>query len=130
MFQHLQHHDWPLVSQPFLTLTHPHSSSSNHSVLCLRGCGAFGGDFHLKFLQQVMAASLAGVPKLSYSTFKDNTMASEFGELLKGLQTVNPTVDQLHHILLSVWDSTATGGYQISKAPNWRLVLSYLLELK
>jgi poly(ADP-ribose) glycohydrolase len=34
------------------------------------GCGAFGGDKTLKFLQQLCAASVAGV-SLDYSTFQD-----------------------------------------------------------
>ena len=33
------------------------------------GCGAFGGDFELKFLQQWLASSYAGVEKLYYYTF-------------------------------------------------------------
>ena len=33
------------------------------------GCGAFGGDFELKFLQQWIVASYAGVEKLYYYTF-------------------------------------------------------------
>ena len=39
------------------------------------GCGAFGGDFELKFLQQWIAASFAGVEKLYYYTFERKEMA-------------------------------------------------------
>ena len=39
------------------------------------GCGAFGGDFELKFLQQWIAASYAGVKKLYYYTFDKKEMA-------------------------------------------------------
>ena len=38
------------------------------------GCGAFGGDFELKFIQQWLAATFAGVEKLYYYTFKRNEM--------------------------------------------------------
>ena len=38
------------------------------------GCGAFGGDFELKFLQQWLAATFAGVEKLYYYTFKRKEM--------------------------------------------------------
>ena len=33
------------------------------------GCGAFGGDYELKFIQQWLAATYAGVEKLYYYTF-------------------------------------------------------------
>ena len=39
------------------------------------GCGAFGGDFELKFLQQWLAASYAGVEKLYYCTFGRTEMS-------------------------------------------------------
>ena len=39
------------------------------------GCGAFGGDFELKFLQQWLAASYAGVEKLYYYTFRRTEMS-------------------------------------------------------
>ena len=39
------------------------------------GCGAFGGDFELKFLQQWLAASYAGVEKLYYYTFGRTEMS-------------------------------------------------------
>ena len=38
------------------------------------GCGAFGGDFELKFLQQWIVASYAGVEKLYYYTFDKKKM--------------------------------------------------------
>ena len=40
------------------------------------GCGAFGGDFELKFIQQWLAATYAGVEKLYYYTFKSEEMKS------------------------------------------------------
>ena len=38
------------------------------------GCGAFGGDYELKFIQQWLAATYAGVEKLYYYTFGRNEM--------------------------------------------------------
>ena len=38
------------------------------------GCGAFGGDHELKFLQQWIAASFAGIERLDYYTFGENEM--------------------------------------------------------
>ena len=38
------------------------------------GCGVFGGSHELKFLQQWIAASFAGVERLDYYTFKDKNM--------------------------------------------------------
>ena len=38
------------------------------------GCGAFGGNHELKFIQQWIAASFAGVKRLDYYTFKNKKM--------------------------------------------------------
>ena len=38
------------------------------------GCGVFGGSYELKFLQQWIAASFAGVERLDYYTFRDKNM--------------------------------------------------------
>ena len=38
------------------------------------GCGAFGGNHELKFIQQWIAASFAGIERLNYYTFSDNKM--------------------------------------------------------
>ena len=38
------------------------------------GCGAFGGNHELKFIQQWIAASFAGVKRLDYYTFDDSRM--------------------------------------------------------
>ena len=38
------------------------------------GCGVFGGNHELKFLQQWIAASFAGVKKLFYFTFNNEKM--------------------------------------------------------
>ena len=40
------------------------------------GCGAFGGNHELKFLEQWIAASLSGVKRLDYYTFGSEKMAN------------------------------------------------------
>ena len=49
------------------------------------GCGAFGGNHELKFIQQWVAASFAGVKRLDYYTFKRKEMkgAVKFYEAIK-----------------------------------------------
>ena len=49
------------------------------------GCGAFGGDFELKFLQQWVAASYAGVETLYYYTFGRKEMSN----VIKNQQKIN-----------------------------------------
>lgn len=53
------------------------------------GCGAFGGDVHLKFLQQVLAAQWAGKFTLHYSTFGNALQAEEFTRLLAALRAAS-----------------------------------------
>ena len=48
------------------------------------GCGVFGGDHELKFLQQWIAASFAGIERLDYYTFGENEM--EY--IIKKLDTI------------------------------------------
>ena len=52
------------------------------------GCGAFGGDFELKFLQQWLAATFAGVDKLYYYSFKSPKMEYTIQNLEK-LKLIN-----------------------------------------
>ena len=47
------------------------------------GCGAFGGDFELKFIQQWLAATHAGVEKLYYYTFQSKQMKFVIANLEK-----------------------------------------------
>jgi hypothetical protein len=49
------------------------------------GCGAFGNDHVLKFLQQWLAASDAGVTQLYYHTYADRRSGS-LGALAQGFQ--------------------------------------------
>ena len=55
----------------FLFLSRSRSLGLALSFALLRGCGAFGNDHSLKFLQQWLAASAAGVKQLHYHTFGD-----------------------------------------------------------
>ena len=56
------------------------------------GCGVFGGDHELKFIQQWIAASFANVEKLEYYTFNCKEMAEiskKFLKLRKEYKTAN-----------------------------------------
>ena len=66
------------------------------------GCGAFGGDWWLKFLQQAIAGSLAG-KRLQFSTFKKPALAAE----LSGLLSPGATVGDVWKILVSFDGSDA-----------------------
>jgi hypothetical protein len=61
------------------------------------GCGAFGNDHLLKFLQQWLASSDAGAERMNYHTFGDKR-TDGFGELAQRLQSLN--VGQLWTIVL------------------------------
>jgi len=56
------------------------------------GCGAFGGDKILKFLQQMCAATLCPGASLDYSTYQDTAMETKFKELLKALEERHITI--------------------------------------
>ena len=55
------------------------------------GCGVFGGDFELKFIQQWLAATYAGVKKLYYYTFGKKEMNFAY-ENLEKIKSINPNV--------------------------------------
>lgn len=55
------------------------------------GCGAFGGDVTLKFLQQIMASQLAGKKAIWYSAFKNQTEYDQYCNLLNILKAKKPT---------------------------------------
>ncbi len=55
------------------------------------GCGAFGGDFELKFLQQWIAASYAGLEKLYYYSFGRKEMENIINNY-KNLELINVRV--------------------------------------
>jgi poly(ADP-ribose) glycohydrolase len=63
------------------------------------GCGAFGGDKSLKFLQQVVSASLLGV-RLDYSTFGDPVCMKKLQDLLDAISEIGLSVKQVVELML------------------------------
>ena len=72
------------------------------------GCGAFNGNHELKFIQQWIAASYAGIERLDYYTFKDKNMilVEKYYEKIKNKFK---TARELYYALISV--STSNKGY-------------------
>ena len=72
------------------------------------GCGAFNGNHELKFIQQWIAASFAGIEILDYYTFKDKNMilVEKYYEKIKNKFK---TARELYDALISV--STSNKGY-------------------
>ena len=72
------------------------------------GCGAFNGNHELKFIQQWIAASFAGIEILDYYTFKDKNMilVEKYYEKIKNKFK---TAKELYDALISV--STSNKGY-------------------
>ena len=72
------------------------------------GCGAFNGNHELKFIQQWIAASYAGIERLDYYTFKDKNMilVEKYYEKIKNKFK---TARELYEALISV--STSNIGY-------------------
>lgn len=96
------------------------SSSSSFSATKIStshwGCGAFHGDKHFKFLQQVCASALAGV-QLDYSTFGDGQAAASFKRLL-GL------IDSNRHTIASIY--LAMSGFRRERGTFFDYVLKNL----
>jgi poly(ADP-ribose) glycohydrolase len=63
------------------------------------GCGAFGGDEYLKFLQQVIASTLAETNRLDYSTFKNENMKEKFELILQEIGKLNLNISQIYAIM-------------------------------
>jgi len=63
------------------------------------GCGAFGGNKCLKFLQQLMAAAEAQ-REIHYYTFRDYKLAEEFRDIYRILLNNSVTVGDLFGILM------------------------------
>ena len=63
------------------------------------GCGAFGGDFHLKSLLQLMAAAVAK-RDVVYFTFKDESFAKRLTDMHSFLRTNKITVSKLWSYLV------------------------------
>ena len=64
------------------------------------GCGAFGGDKHLKTLVQWMAASRAG-REVKYYTFSEKPLAEKQVKVVEKLRSQKMTVSQLYAHLIS-----------------------------
>lgn len=62
------------------------------------GCGVFGGNKHLKFIQQLIAASLAG-KRLDYSTFGDEELAKDFRNIYQRIKELSLSVKDLYGII-------------------------------
>jgi poly(ADP-ribose) glycohydrolase len=72
---------------------------SNADLPCIStgkwGCGVFGGDTTLKFLQQIMASQLAGKKAIWYSAFRNPKEYDEYHNLLSILELKKPTFEWL-----------------------------------
>eukprot|EP00050_Salpingoeca_kvevrii_P007049 m.293459 g.293459 ORF g.293459 m.293459 type:complete len:503 (-) comp12804_c0_seq1:119-1627(-) len=64
----------------------------------LWGCGIFGGCPPLKFLQQLMAACVAG-KSLRFSTFGDDELCSELNAMIARIKSAGISVSQLFAII-------------------------------
>jgi poly(ADP-ribose) glycohydrolase len=62
------------------------------------GCGAFGGNKTLKFLQQLIAATKSNT-KLYYSTYKDEECKKSFSTILQKICQLQLNVSQIYLIL-------------------------------
>lgn len=65
------------------------------------GCGAFGGDLQLKAILQLMAASEAGRPSLTYLTFGDQQLADGLNYVSHRLHLLGCTVGSVARVLLN-----------------------------
>lgn len=66
------------------------------------GCGAFGGDVVLKFVQQVMVANVTG-KNMDYSTFGDQRKCVKLRELERKIKEKKVLVRDLYGILVDYW---------------------------
>jgi len=89
----------------------PNNDDDNQSVGCLSpiatgnwGCGAFGGNLHLKFLQQLISSSQANRGMI-YCTFDDAQLKDELKEFSETLVNHNITVGQLICAFLKCFDN-------------------------
>lgn len=77
------------------------------------GCGAFGGDVEHKFLQQLIAASIAG-KNVRFSTFKNPAEREKLERMQQTMVAAKCTVRDLYKLLPrslpSDWDSTLKSG--------------------
>eukprot|EP01006_Ploeotia_vitrea_P031444 TRINITY_DN63778_c0_g1_i1.p2 TRINITY_DN63778_c0_g1~~TRINITY_DN63778_c0_g1_i1.p2 ORF type:complete len:464 (-),score=73.91 TRINITY_DN63778_c0_g1_i1:1850-3241(-) len=71
------------------------------------GCGAFGGDVHVKAATQLIAATLGGLQGLEYYTFGRKEFSENFEQFMALLNEKKPTVGQLWSWLLDYKQFTA-----------------------
>lgn len=74
------------------------------------GCGAFQGSKPLKALLQVMAASEAHRPSITYFTFGESEFAADVQRLSEALRERGVTVGGLWNVLVDFWCSSGTVG--------------------
>ena len=65
------------------------------------GCGAFGGNHELKFIQQWIAASLAGVKRLDYYTFGEKEMERIDEKCCNEIKSKYQTANQLYDFIIN-----------------------------
>lgn len=82
------------------------------------GCGAFGGDPHLKALIQWIAASVCG-REIKYFTFGDTRVAG-LGDVVTSLQAMDVRLGRLVAVLLSLED-------EIRQGKRWECVFDHVL---
>lgn len=78
------------------------------------GCGAFGGDFQLKFIQQIMAAHIAK-KNLDYSTFGDEEKCKKLRVLYEKIKEQKWTVKDLYEFLTKYKGGEYFGTYVKNK---------------
>ena len=66
------------------------------------GCGVFGGDVILKFLQQLCAAMILGnhFKRLDYSAYGDEKLASKLTNLVRNLERNKKTVADIYQMII------------------------------
>lgn len=89
-------------NKAFVAFTHARAHAPPHCPVTVStgswGCGAFGGDRLLKFLQQVLAASAAGIT-LAYSAYNDHAYAARLQDVLDHLVAARMRVCDLWRVL-------------------------------
>ncbi len=86
------------------------------------GCGAFGGDFVFKFLQQICAAMILGdnFKRLDYSVYGNQALASKLKNLLENLEKNKKTVTDIYQMMIKY--------SQTSELPAARLPFSTYVD--
>ena len=88
------------LNKAFSGFHEPHKNSTKTAVATGNwGCGAFGGDFYLKSLLQLMAASVAK-RDVVYFTFKDDVLAERLTDMHAFLRANKITVGRLWSYLV------------------------------